>query len=159
MDFFDAFSPIFVCIALFGIKLVMCSFDYALIKTMMALFCILLAAFAETHFDKQLTNNVSLRMLAIPISGILVCQALLDLQFFLNCRERTFYCLDNPYKKVWIIGNCGATIIYSICLFRWLWIMESHVSQALRMAIGTFVFYAVFLIERIGTWVLRISHD
>ena len=160
MDFYEAFSPIFVLIGLFVTKVAMIKEDFQATKCVLAGFLILLASTAETYFDKDLENNVSPCILALPISGILVCQAILDFLFYMKSTNRVFYCLNNPLKKVWILGNCGATLIYSICLYRWLWILQtSDNAKALGLAMGTFIFYAIFLIERIGTYILSISHE
>ena len=162
MDFYQAFTPMFVCIALFLFKTLMMKSEFQVTKCILAFFLVLLASATETYFDNDLKNNVSLCILVIPISGILICQAALDFQFYMESKNRKFHCLNNPLKKVWILGNFGATIIYSCCLYRWLWLIQNEpqsLNKALRLAIGTFVFYALFLIERIGTWVLRITHD
>ena len=123
MDFYEAFTPIFVCIGLFICKIVMMRSEFQVTKCILAMFLLLLASATETYFDNDLQNNVSLCILAVPISGILFCQATLDFQFYMESKNRKFHCLDNPLKKVWILGNFGATVIYSVCLYRWLWII------------------------------------
>ena len=78
MDFYEAFTPIFICIGLFICKIVMMRSEFQIAKCILAMFLILLALAAETYFDNDLQNNVSLCILAVPISGILFCQATLD---------------------------------------------------------------------------------
>lgn len=73
MDFYEAFSPIFVVIILFIVKIIMVKSDQQVTKSVLAMFCVLLATSAETYFDSDLDNNVSLTTLALPISGILFC--------------------------------------------------------------------------------------
>ena len=83
-------------------------------------------------------------------------------------KERVFFNLDNPVKKVMIMSNMGATIIYCICLFRWLWIIEKNENtdegskqdaKALNLSLVSLIFYLFFLIERIGSYILNIIHE
>lgn len=95
---------------------------------------------------------------------------MLNAQFVFKTKDlktRIFYSLNNPLKKIWVLGNCFATVIYCLCLFRWLWIIEYNKNnktgkiedaEALHLAIGTSIFYAIFLIDRIGSYVLDIFH-
>lgn len=76
-----------------------------------------------------------------------------------------FYCLDNPLKKIWVHGNMAATIVYCVLLFKWLWIIQNNEhnskgrlqdAQALHLSLGSFIFYSLFLIERVGMYVLNL---
>ena len=74
-----------------------------------------------------------------------------------------FFCLDNPLKKIWVYGNILSTIVYCMCLSYWLWIMHSNENnkqgkredaKVLHLALGSVIFYVIFLIERVGTYML-----
>ena len=74
-----------------------------------------------------------------------------------------FYNLDTDFKKWSVYGNCFATLVYSACLVYWLYRVEyndktAHGAQEdinmLHFVISIFVFYAIFLIERVGSFVL-----
>lgn len=83
-------------------------------------------------------------------------------------KDRVFFSLDNPVKRVMIYANMGATVIYCICLVRWLWIIEKNEhneqgnrqdAKALNLALVSFVFYCFFLIERVGSYILNVVHQ
>ncbi len=71
--------------------------------------------------------------------------------------------MDNPTKIIFIWGNIISTIIYCISLFYWLYIIENNSNnlegkiedaKAFHLAIGSFIFYALFLLDRVGTYIL-----
>lgn len=109
--------------------------------------------------------------MAVPITCILVCQAGIDfheLRYEKHKAMRIFYCLDNPLKKAWVYGNIVATAIYCCCLFRWLWIIQNNAhnnngrlqdAEALHLSLGSFIFYTLFLIERVGMFILNTFHS
>ena len=79
-----------------------------------------------------------------------------------------FYCLDNPLKKIWVYGNILSTIVYCLCLIDWLWIIENNEkskagnredAKVLHLALGSVIFYVIFLIERLGTYLLDLFHE
>jgi hypothetical protein len=66
-------------------------------------------------------------------------------------------------KKVWVIGHIIATFVYCACLFYWLWIFENNDktgmglkedSKIIHLSLSSFIFYAFFLVERVGNYVL-----
>lgn len=126
MDFYDVFRPIQVVIWMFLFKELMIKSPYGKTKVIMSFSALWIAMIVNSYFDSDKNNDTQLWILAIPISIILFSQAFIDFHFYFynpDSKQRTFYNLDNPLKKVWVLGNCGSTLIYSICLFRWLWII------------------------------------
>lgn len=80
-----------------------------------------------------------------------------------NIKKRLFYFLDNNQKKWWVGGHLVASILYSLMLFYWLWIMhnnENNLSgkredeKILHLSLSSFIFYSFFIIERVGLYVL-----
>lgn len=66
---------------------------------------------------------------------------------------------------MWIIGNLLATVIYSCCLFYWLLILETNENnhagiqedaKLIHFSLSSFIFYCLFLIERVGTYTLNL---
>ena len=130
-----------------------------------------LAVAGESHFDETKKNNAPLWLLSIPLTIFLICQALQDLKFLRDNKDRIqirlFYSLDNPQKKVWVYGNLGATFIFSACLFCWLYILQNNEKnrvgkkedkKVLNLAFGSSVFYLLFLIDRVGCYILDLFH-
>lgn len=105
-------------------------------------------------------------LLAIPISVFIVCLAVLDYMFLHNTKDikkRVFYNLDAGLKVWWVRGHVCASIIYSGLLFYWLWKMEHNEdsnagkkedTDLLHLSLSAFIFYALFLVERAGNFVL-----
>lgn len=136
----------------------------------MAISALGIAVIAESYFDKDQENDSSLCILALPISLILISQSLMDFQFSYQTKskkDRVFYNLDDPIKKVMNVSNIGATIIYCICLFRWLWIIETNEhnnlgtkqdAKAVNLALVSLIFYCLFLIEKVGSYILNVIH-
>ena len=126
MSFADAFRPLYILITLYFFKLLMCKAEFDFVKFIMAISVIGISIIGDTYFDKDQNNDASLVILAVPISAILFAQAAIDFLFWKNTidvKKRVFYGLDNPLKKIWIAGNCFATTVYSVCLFKWLYII------------------------------------
>jgi hypothetical protein len=156
----------FYFVSLYILKLCCLRTPCSGIKFVACFAIIMLTVVGETLFDNSKRNDAPIWLLAIPISILLVCQAMLDFYHFCYCdgfKERMFYCLDNPLKKIWVYGNIVATIIYSLCLTYWLWLIEynepnSHGNRedakVLHLALGSVIFYVIFLIERVGTYIL-----
>ena len=127
---------------------------------------IFLIIVTESHFDNDVENDAPAWLLGIPISIFMLCQILLDAKFVIettDVKKRIFHCLDHPLKKVWVFGNIISTLIYCVLLFYWLWIVEYNQHnytglrediKVLNLSLGSFIFYAIFLIERAGTYLL-----
>lgn len=171
IDFFDAFMPIFYFVSFYILKLTCLRTKYCVIKVIASVSVISLTILGETLFDKSDRNDAPIWLLAIPISILLVCQALLDyfhLQDVRAFKDRMFFCLDNPLKKIWVYGNLAATVVYCVCLVDWLWIIETNETNAqgkkedakvLHLALGSVIFYVIFLIERVGTYILDLFQE
>lgn len=171
MDFFEAFRPMFIFISLYVFKITCIRTEYSVIKVVTCITLILLTIIGESHFDKNLENDAPIWMLAVPISIFLTCQAIHDLQFYYQTKSfklRMFYCLDNPLKKIWVYGNLASTVVYCFCLLYWLCIIhynENNVTgrredrKALHLALGSVIFYLMFLLERVGTYLLDLFHS
>ena len=156
----------FYFVSLYIIKLSCLKTEYVLIKTVASLAVIAFIIMGETLIDRSDINDTPIWLLAIPITILLTCQALLDYYHFKNNRsfkKRMFFCLDNPLKKIWVYGNILSTIVYCMCLCYWLWIMHSNENnkqgkredaKVLHLALGSVIFYVIFLIERVGTYML-----
>ena len=171
MDFYQAFQPIYILISLSFVKLLLFRGQFDLYIGIASFSGLIFARFANSYFDRDDKNDVSLWLVAIPLTTIFMCQAAINFKFVYlttDLKSRIYYSLNNPLKKIWVLGNCFATVIYCICLFRWLWIIENNAqnkrgkiedAEALHLAIGTSIFYAIFLIDRIGSYVLDIFHS
>ena len=158
--------PIFVFIGLAFLKQACFRVEQCCLKFSCCCAIILLTVIGESHFDIYENNDARIWLLAIPISIILMSQAIMDAVFYYtttDIKKRIFYCLDNPLKKVWIFGNILATIVYCIFLFYWLWIYSNNEFnykgvkediKVLNLSLGSYIFYAIFLIERVGTYLL-----
>ena len=133
---------------------------------------IFLAIVGESHFDQRKKNNAPVWLLSIPLTIFLICQALQDLKFLRENKDRIqirlFYSLDNPLKKVWVYGNLVATLIFSLCLFWSMWILQNNEKNrvgkkqdkaVLNLAFGSSVFYLLFLIDRVGCYILDLFHQ
>lgn len=123
MDFFDAFRPFLILIGLYFLKAALFKEDFQFFKMWIAKSMIALCIVASTYYDKTLGNGMPLIALAIPISTILIGQAVLDVLFTYMTKDpkrRMFYGLDASFKQVAVVGNCFATLIYCGCLFKWL---------------------------------------
>ena len=168
MDFYEAFSPIFVFLVMYIIKQICFRVDYCMIKFVMCLSVIVLTIIGESHFDVSQNNDAPIWLMAIPISAFLIGQALMDALFYYqttDIKKRVFFCLDNPLKKVWIFGNILATIVYCFFLFYWLWVMSNNEKnyqgfkediKVLNLSLGSYIFYSIFLIERVGQYLLTL---
>ena len=98
----------------------------------------------------------------------LISQALLDVInvfYTQNIKEKLYNFLDNSQKKLWAIGHLVASILYSIMLVYWLWIMGNNENNSsgkredekiLHLSLSSFIFYCLFMIERVGIFVLDI---
>lgn len=162
--------PVFILVGIFVFKVVFLRSDYDAIKLVMALSSLILIGVTSTYLDKEESNNAKLTILAAPISAILIMQALLDYCFLYHTQslpKRLFYCLDSPWRKFSVHVNCMATAIYCSCLFYWMYQFDynrennqgvKQDAKNLHFAISTFIFYAICLIERVGTYILDILH-
>mmetsp|Transcript_5040 Transcript_5040/g.7576 ORF Transcript_5040/g.7576 Transcript_5040/m.7576 type:complete len:324 (-) Transcript_5040:79-1050(-) len=170
MDFYDAFRPIFVLVGLYLVKVSLIKATHDFGKVILALASVGIAFICHSYFDSDQHNNVRLELLALPISVILVGQVVLEwatIRSTTDRQKRLFYFLDTTQKMIWFVGNLVSTIIYCICLLRWLWIIETNHrnekgrredAKAVHLALSTFIFYSIFLIERMGTYILDIVH-
>ena len=82
MDFYEAFSPIFVFLVMYIIKQICFRVDYCMIKFVMCLSVIVLTIIGESHFDVSQNNDAPIWLMAIPISAFLIGQALMDALFY-----------------------------------------------------------------------------
>lgn len=81
MDFYLAFRPIFILLILFVAKISCFRTEYLAIKLCIAVSALSIAVISETYFDNDFQNDSSLCILALPISIILISQAILDMLF------------------------------------------------------------------------------
>ena len=165
-DFFDAFTPMFYFVSLYIMKLSCLKTEHVWVKLVASFAVISFIIMGETLFDRSDRNDAPIWLLAIPITVLLSCQATLDFYHFYNTRSfktRMFFCLDNPLKKIWVYGNIISTVIYCMCLSYWLLIIHTNASNSagkredakvLHLALGSVIFYVIFLIERVGTYIL-----
>lgn len=171
MDFFEWVTPMFIFICLYAFKLTCIVSEYTIYKVAACFAFVLLAVTGESHFDRSRDNDAPIQLLAVPISIMLICQAIHDLHVYKETKDfkkRLFYCLDNPLKKMWIFGNLAATVIYSICLVYWLCIIQYNElndtgrredAKVLHLSLGSIIFYLMFLLERVGTYLLDLFHS
>jgi len=171
MDFYQCFNPLFIATTLYLCKLGFLHHKYTLLKFLMALAVIILVFLGNSLFDKSLNNDAPTWLLAIPISMFLITQAFLDVIacfYTQDIKLRLFYFLDNKQKKWWVAGHLLASIIYSVLLFYWLWVMHNNENNSegmkedekiLHVSLSSFIFYAFFLIERVGLYVLDLFQD
>ena len=152
-------------------KIFCCRVEHGPIKFLMSLSVVMFAYLGESHFDRSKNNDAPIWLLGIPITIFILGQSLMDALFYYQTKDikkRIFYCLDSPLKKVWVFGNVLATIIYSFLLFHWLWIMSNNETnyqgvkediKVLNLSLGSYIFYAIFIIERVGFYLLDLYQD
>ena len=65
-------------------------------------------------------------------------------------------------KKVWVWGNISSTIVFCATLFYWLWKYEygaKNAASVVHISLASFIFYALFMVERVGTYALDLFHE
>ena len=129
MNFGAVFRPLYVFLSLYAIKLVLFKQDYTFAKFFSAANFVAFVRMGDTHFDVPKANNVPIYCLAIPIMFILMSQALTDFweyKFQKDPYKRIFYCLNHPLKRFWVYGNLFSSLVYSLCLFQWLYLVQCN---------------------------------
>lgn len=156
----------FVLICLYLTKALFLKGENAKLKLVMVLSLVGVAVAAESYMDADVSNHGYI--LAIPVSTLLLSQALIDWQramFTKDQKVRTFYFLDSSLKSGAVHGNLLATVIFSGLLIKWLYVIETNNEGLetdalhLKFIIGVFIFYFIFMVERIGSFVLDTLHE
>jgi hypothetical protein len=166
--FVHIFTPIFVFFPFYFIKLMFFKVEYTFLKIISCFSLIAFVEMSNTHFDQDTKNNLPIYYISIPIILVLLCQSIIDVYEFKYQNDpykRLFFCLDTQFKKFSSYGNLFATLVYCTCLFYWIWILNSaekpdyeskEVKNAMRLCLGSCIFYSLFLIERFGTYAINL---
>lgn len=171
MDFFSAFTPMYIFIGLYLLKAFFLKGSNDGVKCLLAFSGLFLSLVVETLFDWENDNNSSLCMLAIPISLILVSQSFLDLWFYkrtTDVKKRVFYGLDTTWKCFTVYLNSTLTIAYCCWMTYWLYVVQYNQdnlqgfkedAKAVNCALTIFIIYSMCLVERVGSYVLDTLHQ
>ena len=168
MDFDDAFYPMQHLGILCLIKMICCRTEF-IVEYLIGWTCLAFFVLdAYYMFDAWEGNNPPIWRLAIPLSVFLLVLAWVDLKFYLftdDLKKRIFYNLDAPHKRVCVYGHVIASMIYGGLVFFWLLRIEVNAenkagaeedSKLVHLALSSFVFYAIFTIERHGNYMLNL---
>jgi len=124
--------PIYILISLYLFKTLCLQSKYWYFKIIIAISFAVLADLAATYFDATEKNDTGLHILAIPISVILIGQAIIDAAFLFGTTDIQtiiFYSLDSRTKTVAIISNLITSLIYCVSLFYWFTLIETNITN------------------------------
>ena len=159
----------FVFSLLYLLKVVFLRSECTGVKLLMIFSFVSIPFVGHSIYDQD--TNYPRWLMAIPTSGFLIGQAMLDYGTLKSTKDpkiRVFYCLDHHMKSVSVYSNLLSTLVYCSCLFYWLTKSEINARskvgnyedvQLIHLSLGSIIFYFIMLIERVGMITLDLFQD
>ena len=165
MTLLNPVTPMIVFCFLFLLKVSLMRIKYPVIKVVMVISFLASVYCMGSYVDQDKENDVVTYALAICISLIICGQAWMDFAEYkwnTDPKQRMFYLMNNPMRKVWVGSNVVTTILFSCAFFHWMWKTETNSSNLkgfvedeinLHLSMGSMISYLVFLTSRTGHFV------
>lgn len=126
---YSAMSPMFIMLVFQIIEVIMCKQKRVFSKLIITVCTLILACGSYTYVDSNQHNEIKTYLMSVLFIIILMTITWVNFSFFYWTTDEKlvmFYGLDSIVLKFTIYGDIFGTVVYSICLFYWMYVVETN---------------------------------